>query len=354
MYNKPGVNAMVIKTLFSRVSTALTLAFSAGCMSINMPGKSYSGPIEFSAKEKALSKELKRDVAILADEIGERNLEHYDNLCKSAEFIKNSFKEAGYKVRVQEYKAPKGILSRSWKDTGYEDQVYCNIEAEAKGAALPEEIIIVGAHYDSAPVPGCRAANDNASGVAATLALARHFAAKKLKRTIRFVAFANEEPPFFWTKAMGSYVYAKDCKEKKEKIVAMLTPETIGYYSSEEKSQKYPFPVGLLYPSKGDFIAFVGNSASSDLVKKCVKTFRETTNFPSQGGALPIIIPRIGASDQWSFWQMGYPGLMVTDTAPYRYPFYHTSSDDPDKLDYDSMAKVVFGLEQIIGTLANE
>jgi Zn-dependent M28 family amino/carboxypeptidase len=309
-----------------------------------MPGESYTGPVKPSEEDKKLAKELKKYVSHLADNIGERNYRNYQNLCTTANYIEDSFKSFGYQVKRQSYTS---------EESGKE-QTFYNLEAELKGTEKPDEIIVFGAHYDSANVDGCRAANDNGSGIAATLAAAKYFAGKNQKRTIRFVAFANEEPPFFWGSEMGSYVYAMECEEKKENIVAMLTPETIGYYSNEKGSQKYPYPLNTFYPSEGNFIAFVGNYRSKELVKECVKIFRENAKFPSEGAALPEITPMIGASDHWSFWQAGYPALMVTDTAPFRYPYYHTNDDNTDKIDFEKMAIVVSGLEKILEKLANQ
>jgi hypothetical protein len=153
---------------------------------------------------------------------------------------------------------------------------------------------------------------------------------------------------------MGSVRYARWCREQDEDIVAMLSLETIGYYSEAPGSQKYPPPLGLLYPSKGDFIGFVGNVRSRRLVRRCVGTFRASVAYPSEGGAPPGWIPGIGWSDHWSFWQSGYPGVMVTDTAPFRYPHYHAVTDTPDKLDYDRMVRVVTGLEGVVATLTGE
>jgi hypothetical protein len=142
---------------------------------------------------------------------------------------------------------------------------------------------------------------------------------------------------------MGSLVYAKRCKDRGERIVAMLSLETIGFYSDVKGSQKYPPPLSLFYPSTGNFIGFVGDRSSTDLMRSVVKTFRATTRFPSEGAALFASLPGVGWSDHWSFWQVGYPGVMVTDTAPFRYPHYHTGADTPDKLDYE--------LERVVGEL---
>ncbi|MCE9525834.1 MAG: M28 family peptidase, partial [Planctomycetales bacterium] len=166
--------------------------------------------------------------------------------------------------------------------------------------------------------------------------------------------FVNEEQPWFQSEDMGSYVYARRCKERKENIVAMLSLETIGYYSDEKGSQKFDSlpPLRLLYPDTGNFIAFVADVKSGPLAQQVVGKFRETTKFPAYGCAMPENIPGVGWSDQWSFWKMGYSGLMVTDTAPFRYPHYHKKTDTPDKIDFERTARVVAGLERVIADLA--
>jgi Zn-dependent M28 family amino/carboxypeptidase len=226
------------------------------------------------------------------------------------------------------------------------------------GTSRAAEIVVVGAHYDS--VEGTRGANDNGSGVAALLAAARAFAQRSDRpaRTLRFVAFANEEPPYFQGSGMGSLVYARACRARGDRVVAMVSLETIGFYTDMPDTQHYPPPLGIAYPSTGNFIGFVGNVASRALVRRAISAFRETTRFPSEGAALPEWMPGVGWSDHWSFWQAGYPAIMVTDTAPFRYPHYHDASDLPDKLSYDRMARVVDGIVvdgivRVIHALAN-
>jgi Zn-dependent M28 family amino/carboxypeptidase len=209
---------------------------------------------------------------------------------------------------------------------------------------------VIGAHYDS--VAGTAGANDNASGVAALLELGRLLKKTKPERTVRLVAFVNEEPPWFQTEEMGSLVYARRAKKRGERIVAMLALETIGCYSDLPKSQHYPAPFNMFYPDTGNFIAFVGNLRSRSLLRRAIGTFRATTPFPSEGVAAPESISGIGWSDHWSFWQEGYPALMVTDTAPFRYLHYHESEDTPEKLDYERMARVVTGLGRVAMELA--
>jgi len=220
-----------------------------------------------------------------------------------------------------------------------------NFVREIRGTS--DEIVIVGAHYDAIDdLPG---ADDNASGVAALLALARRFENAKPRRTIRFVAFANEEPPHFRTQSMGSWQYARRSRERGERIVAVLNLEMLGYYGGP---QAYPPPLSLLYPREGNFVAFAGNFRSRALIRRCVASFRKHAAFPSEGAAMPELIDEIGWSDQWSFWQFGYPALMVTDTAFFRNPNYHAPGDTPETLDYESFARVVDGLTDVIRDLA--
>jgi Zn-dependent M28 family amino/carboxypeptidase len=163
------------------------------------------------------------------------------------------------------------------------------------------------------------------------------------------VAFVNEEPPYFLSGEMGSLVYAGRCKERGDKIAAMISLETIGYFSDAPHSQTYPSPgLGIFYPKVGNFIGFVSNVQSRTLLRRVVALFRKHAKIPSEGAALPAFIPGVSWSDQWSFWRNGYPGIMITDTAPFRYPYYHSSSDTPDKLDYDRFTLVVSGMEKVI------
>ena len=206
------------------------------------------------------------------------------------------------------------------------------------------------AHYDSAP--GTPGANDNGSAVASLLTLARRFAGQPQPRTLRFVFFVNEEPPFFQTAAMGSWVYAKECRRRHDRIVGMWSLETMGYYSDAKGSQHYPFPFSLFYPDTGNFIGFVANSQSGELLKRTIGGFRKHAQFPSEGVAAPDVVPGLGWSDHWSFWQEGYPAVMITDTALFRYPHYHEATDTPDRLDYDRLGRVVDGLTAVVRDLA--
>jgi len=150
---------------------------------------------------------------------------------------------------------------------------------------------------------------------------------------------------------MGSLRYAKRCKERNENIIAMISLETMGFFSDQKGSQRYPFPFNWLYPSTGNFIAFVGDLSSRNLVHQSIKAFRESTEFPSQGIATFSRIPGVDWSDHWSFWREGYPGIMITDTAIFRYPYYHQKNDTVEKIDYERLARVVGGIENIVREL---
>lgn len=305
---------------------------------IDMPGSSYRGAFApLSPTEAGSRAALEKHVRILAGEIGPRNTVAHPALIAAASYIEETFTKLGFEVRSQSFEA--------------DGHPVRNLEAGLLGHTRPEEIIVIGAHYDT--VVGCPGANDNGSAVAALLELARLLADEPLARTVRFVAFVNEEPPYFETELMGSRVYAAEAARRQEQIMAMLSLETIGYYTSAPGSQRYPFPFNLFYPNSGNFIGFVGNLASRQLVRRCVAHFRRQAQFPSEGVAAPGWIPGVFWSDHASFWRHGYPAVMVTDTALFRYPYYHTPQDTVDKLDYPRLARVVRGLAHLIRDLAD-
>jgi Zn-dependent M28 family amino/carboxypeptidase len=305
---------------------------------IRMPNDSFKGPLlPLTEEERSLEQELRTYVQQLAGQIGERNLFRYKQLVAAATYIRATLTSAGYDVRRHTYDVA--------------GQASENIEAELLGTDKPEDIVLIGAHYDS--VQGSPGANDNASGVAAMLALARAFAGTKPVCTLRFLAFTNEEPPFFQSRYMGSRLYAQRSRAQNENISLMLSLETIGCYSDKPGSQHYPFPFNFFYPYTANFIAFVGNMEHAPWVKRLLTSFRRHAQFPSEGGALWEWIPGVAWSDHWSFWKEGYPAVMVTDTAHNRYAHYHAATDTPDKVDFARMARVVSGLQRVIAEVAN-
>jgi|AGTN01.2.fsa_nt_gi Predicted aminopeptidases len=322
-----------------------------------IPGRSYRGPLpELTEAERALSKGLSDHVWMLAGDIGARSLTSApENLAKAAEYIEHVFRTNAYEPGRQEFTVD--VFSKRKREITSDTIVFAtethntwNVIAEKKSNSIGTGIVVVGAHYDS--VYDCPAANDNGSGVAAMLEIARLLRHESLSKTLRFVAFTNEENPFFRSEKMGSYQYAQSCHERKEKIEAMICLETLGFYTDVPKSQKYPHSIfEFAYPSTGNFVSFVSNIQSVQLLRRCIGSFRNSVKFPSEGIAAPAQIPGVDFSDQYNFWRLGYPAIMVTDTAFYRYPHYHEPEDTPDKLNYETIARVVTGLVSVVRDL---
>jgi len=304
-----------------------------------MPLRPFTGQLgPLSVEESETSKRLAQHVQYLSETVGERNLSRADSLDVAADYIRNSLEQAGYSVAEQSY--------------SIQNHRVRNLETKLVGSESGGRTIVVGAHYDS--VQDSPGANDNASGVAAVLELARLFRGFAPRKTIRFALFVNEEPPYFQTESMGSVVYARRLHTDRIPVSAMISLETIGYYSDESGSQKYPDLLGLLYPKRGNFIGFVGNSSSRTLLHSAIRRFRETTDFPSEGIAAPEQWPGIGWSDHWSFWQENYPAIMVTDTALFRYPYYHTPYDTKNRVDFSRMSRVVCGMRRVVESLSTK
>ena len=302
------------------------------------PGERHRGPLPpLDADGARLAKNLKTHVVAVASE--EHNVAHPQALERSARYIETTLLALGHAVSRDEFET-EGVKVR-------------NLEVSRRGPGSGEpRLVVVGAHYDSAQ--GAVGADDNGSGVAALLELARFL--KTLEPAegieVRLVFYVNEELPWFATDKMGSYVHSKGLAREGREVFAMLSLETIGWYSESYDSQRYPFPFSLFYPSKGNFIGFVANLGSRSLMHRVIGTFRRAASFPSEGVAAPESIPGINWSDQWAYWKFGWPAVMVTDTAPFRYPHYHTLRDTPDKLDYERLARVVKGLEEVLRDLA--
>ena len=281
---------------------------------------------------------VRSHVRELAGTIGERNVFRPKMLDVAREYIEGVWRDQGYTVSRQEYEA-KGVIC-------------ANLEANILGASRPDEILLLGAHYDS--VLGSPGANDNGSGVAALLEIARLFAAATPAMTVRFVAFVNEEPPFFATSQQGSAVYAKAAKERGDDIKLMMALETIGYYRDEPGSQRYPPFFRYYYPDRGNFLALISDFRSVSMVREVARVFRAHSDVPVEYAGLFRWIRGVDWSDHRPFWHQGYRALMATDTAFHRYPYYHTPNDTPDKLNYPMLAKATEGLFNCSAALATE
>jgi hypothetical protein len=335
----PQGTSWKLRILWIALSLALVVILAWLLRITQMPLGSFKGPLPpLSREQSELAARLSEDVRVLSTTIGERSIPRTGSLEATSEYLRMNLRQAGYTAVEERYSAG--------------GQGVSNIEASLIGSDPANGTIVVGAHYDS--VAETVGANDNASGVAATMELARLLQGSKLRRTVRFVFFVNEEPPYFQTNDMGSLVYARQLRHANVPVSAMISLETIGFYSDVSGTQKYPPVLGLFYPSRGDFIGFVGNQESRDLVRRSIRKFRESTSFPSEGVAAPADWPGIGWSDHWSFWQEQYPAIMITDTAVFRYPHYHTQLDTYDKIDFQRMARVVEGVGRVVESLASE
>jgi len=326
---------MRMLTFLALVALIVAAGYGALHYMTALPGRSHSGDLPpLTDEERGLAGALKRHVETIAAR--EHNVFHYDELEKVARYLEATLESFGYTAGRQDFVV--------------DGKEVRNIDAAIEPAAgrSDPDVIVVGAHYDS--VIGSPGANDNATGAAAVLELARllrDLQGHSAKR-IRLVLFVNEEPPFFRTEAMGSLRYARALAARHERVVAMYSLETIGFYSDEPGSQRYPAPFGLMFPDRGDFVAIVGTLGSRPLVQDTVRSWRSHTQFPTVGGVAPAAIPGIDWSDHWAFYQHGFQAVMVTDTALFRYPHYHRQSDTPDKIDAERLARVVKGMERVI------
>lgn len=281
---------------------------------------------------------LERHVRTLAGEIGERNVWRPAALGAARDYIREAWRAQGHVVETQDYEAYGVLCSNLW--------------ITLPGVRRPGEIVLMGAHYDT--VSGSPGADDNASGVAALLEIGRRLAGARPQRSIRLAAFVNEEPPFFFVGKMGSAVYARAAKRRGDDIRAMFALEMLGCYSDAPGSQAYPPGLGRGRPDRGDFIGFVANLHSRRLLKSALSAFRASTAFPVESVATVGWLPGINWSDHLSFWRRGYRALMVTDTAFFRNPDYHSPRDTPEKLDYPRMAAVAEGLAGMLLRLGDE
>ncbi|MBI4097633.1 MAG: M28 family peptidase [Candidatus Levybacteria bacterium] len=316
---------------------------------------------------------LKEHVEMLAHTIGPRSYEeHPESLERAATFLEETWQNQGYEVRRQTYhygayknwftyvKAGKGV----------------NLEVTIRGREKPEEIVLVGAHHDSAGnAPG---ADDNASGDAALVEISREMRYAMPAKTVRFVAFSHEEPPYGGTRAMGSTRYAVEARKRGDNIISMMALDAIGYYSDQPGSQKQVVvsipnqpdtqPQEITsFPDIGNFLAFVGHGGSRQLVEDAASVFRRNAAFPTEVVVAPVdglykfgeiaVLPepyeKVGWSDHASFWGQGYNNaIMVTDTGPLRNPHYHKNTEIVDSLDFNGLTLVTAGLTDVVRYLA--
>ena len=279
---------------------------------------------------------LYQHVKVLSVDYLPRDYAHLENLNAAAEYIKQQFESMGLEVAEQKYTV--------------NNQEYKNLITSLGPQDGPK--LIIGAHYDVAgPNPG---ADDNASGVAGLIELVRLLKNESLKKNITLVAYTLEEPPFYATNSMGSYIHAKSEREQGSNIELMISLEMIGYFSEEKGSQRFPLKLlKLFYPGKGNFIAVV-DRLSSGWARDVKTGMAKHMSIPVYSINAPLIIPGIDFSDHRNYWAHGYDAVMLTDTSFYRNTAYHTDGDTLDRLDYMKMAEVVQGVFAYVKELSNK
>ena len=282
------------------------------------------------------AKRIKDHLQELTVTIGERSVGVPENLERTVEYIESFYQNLGITVHREPY--------------NYRNFTVCNVVAEITAGTRAKNRFVVGAHYDS--VMGTVGADDNASAVAVQLETARQLKlvleTQQLDLAVKFVSFALEEPPVYGTRYMGSRVYAKKARKNNEQIDAMICLEMVGYACYEKGCQGYPFPLMFFgYPKEGNFIGIVGNSKSKAFTHALVSAFFKNRELPVVKLNVPLngrILPSVRLSDHASFWDQGFKAVMITDSAFYRNPHYHTSLDTMEKLDYEFMAELVESL----------
>jgi Zn-dependent M28 family amino/carboxypeptidase len=285
---------------------------------------------QMKAELSKMKKGMELDIEYL-QKLGPRNSENdtsYKQLRQSEEWIREKWESQGYTVKKQTF--------------SYKGKEYSNLEIEIKGRIAPSEIIIVSAQYDTLPdSPG---ANNNGSGLAILFQLSQLLRKHNPERTLRLLNFVNEEDPFFGTEMMGSYQYAKSCRQRVEDIRVMLSLDALGVYKDEPGSQRLPFPFSIFYPDHGNFLAFIGNLQSRKYMVEVSKGFKKGSSFPIKVGVAPEWAKGAAWSDHSSFWKFGYPGIMVTDTGGFRSPYHTTKEDTMEKLNFEAMSRIVIGM----------
>jgi Zn-dependent M28 family amino/carboxypeptidase len=286
----------------------------------------------------AVEDRIREHVVALAGTIGERNIFRPKALAAARDYIEAVLTQQGYRVERQTYEVH-GIGC-------------ANLEATLTGRTKRERVLLLGAHYDS--VAGSPGADDNASGVAALLEIAALFAGTTPSLTVRFVAFVNEEPPFFMTQRQGSAIYAKAARKRGDDIRLMVSLEMLGCYFDTPGSQHYPPLLRWFYPDRGNFLALISDFGSLPAARHMARVFRAHSDFPLEYAGLFRWFPGVAWSDHLSFWRQGYPAVMATDTVFHRYSCYHTAGDTLDKVNMPKLAEATVALYRCCAAMAED
>jgi Zn-dependent M28 family amino/carboxypeptidase len=322
---KKKMIAYIVLTIF--LLTGLFLLYSVLKVRLRSPP---SFPAVTTSDDSKVTR-LYGHVEHLSVKIGSRSVFEYEKLEDTRRYIVSVLEALGYVPRLQTYE--------------YDGKIFGNVIVTIPGTARAGEIILFGAHYDT--VRGTPGADDNASAVAVLLELCRAIKDASFDRTVTCVFFTLEEPPIFGSEFMGSYIYARRARNEGEDIRAMVCLEMLGYYSDRKGGQGFPLPfMSLLYSTTPNFIAVVGNLRARSLVKRVSSSLRKSSSMPVETLTAVSVIPGVDLSDHRSFWQIGYPAVMLTDTAFYRNPHYHRAGDTIEHLDFVRMADLLDGVVQ--------
>jgi Zn-dependent M28 family amino/carboxypeptidase len=321
----------VLRGMLWAVAVAGVLLLLAALVMTN-PAKA----MPFASGVSADPSRLRLDVEALTGLPGYRCFERPDDLDRAAEWVRSALDASGLPVEEQPFVAG--------------DRSFRNFIARYGPTGAP--LLVIGAHYDvCGEQPG---ADDNASAVAGLLELARLLARHRpdLGHRIELALWPLEEPPNYRTPAMGSAVHARSLADSNARAGGMICLEMLGYFSDEPGSQGFPAPgMGLLYPTRGNFIAVVGNTTSWGFTRGVKARMAGATELPVRSINAPALLPGVDFSDHYNFWKIGWDAVMITDTAFYRNPNYHRVTDTPDTLDYERMADVVTGVYAAVTTL---
>ena len=314
-----------------RVMVMLVAIFVVACSLVAQPGMRSSST---STKTVDPAK-LRGHVIALSETFHPRDWQNPANLDRSADYIAEQFKQAGATVEFQDYET---------MGNNYRNVI-------GRFGSGKERKLIVGAHYDSCgDTPG---ADDNASGVAGLIELARLIGVEPPDAEVELVAYTLEEPPFFGGSEMGSVIHAGSVAGEKPNIVGVIVLEMIGYFSDEPGSQSYPLPILKgFYPSRGNFITVVGRWDQGGWLKQVKAAMKGSTALPVYSFRGPSSLPGVDYSDHRNYWPHDIPAAMITNTAFYRNKAYHTPNDTADRLDYDRMGMVVVAVYEAIHKLA--
>lgn len=303
-----------------------------------LAGMYFTGPVVVNVPRLRLEvdpspERLRASVERLCSEFAPRSYEHVGNLDRAAEWIAGELRASGLEVELQDYRLDPGR--------------YRNVVGLRRGSDPLAGAIVIGAHYDA--FSGTPGADDNASGVAVLLELARTLPEVEPERTHYLVAFSTEEPPFFSTDGMGSYVFARRLKREEVDVILMISLDLVGYYSDAPGSQRFPSPLfRLMYPGRGNFVAVIGDGQSGAAIQRTKRGLMAAGELPVHSFRAPAGYDLVRLSDHSSFRRLGLPGVQVTDTAFMRYPAYHQPEDTPEKLDYERMAELVRALHGVL------